>query len=230
MAQAETAISEAFARAGRKSPIRIAEQAADEVLDDVGGDYEEAFRLFLAALIEAGASAVVAAVGDDTVRRALMDFLGKRAALKRGQVPVSGHVRGRPGTRSGGQPALDARKAVASADASGAGLARSGTRGGTARAAGNNSGPTAAERAAESSVARKQSRSLLLSICIGSLPLRECTKGAVLASADGDVLMARFKRNLVGPLPTDSAVVGDFVDDDWAEQCMTAARENADAA
>ena len=45
----ETTMGAAFDRAGRKSPIRTAEQAADEAVRDSGGDYEEAKLLFRAA-------------------------------------------------------------------------------------------------------------------------------------------------------------------------------------
>lgn len=87
--------------------------------------------------------------------------------------------------------------------------------------------PTAAQTAATGAVARRLANSLLSAVVIDGVPIRVCTKGRVLASAHHDDILSRFKRALVHGLPSDDAVVGDYLDDDHADKAMAAARAGA---
>lgn len=232
MSPTATSERDTTSKEGYRSAERRLRELADESIalsKDADGkpDYQEALQCF-DELIGNDGRLLREVVGATRLNSSLSEYLGHAAARARGQVPVSSYSRrkAKKAKPNGGQTAGDTQPCSASERET-----RGQVHGETQHAAATGSRTnTAAQRRAEDKTRRYLANSYLDTIAIDGLPIRLCTKGRVLASALGDDMMAHYKRNLVAGLPTDDAIVGDFLDDETAAKAMELARQQAQAA
>lgn len=228
----ETTMEHALTKVGWRSAERRLRELADEAValsKDADGkpDFKEALRC-LDELIGDDGRLLREAVGQARLESSLSDHLGQAAIRARGQVPVSPHVRrkAKKAKVNGGQSSGDTQTPAAS-ERETRGQSDAETQ---PKAATSSRANTPDQRRAEDTTRRRLANSYLDTIAIDGLPIRLCTKGRVLASAMGDDMMCRYKRNLVTSLPTDDAIVGDFLDDQTAAQAMELARQQSQEA
>jgi hypothetical protein len=223
----------AFSRAGRKGPHeRLADYAREAIRDALAGaevpelerdyDAEERLEEFARMAISKYPSSLNAATAvllehlmddarafnalmGDLVRPQAMDYLHRIWNKQHGE-----HERGKPGSaKNGGQPNSDAQAARA---ASGGGQATGDAHKFNAPAA-----PSPERLAAERKAKAIFANGLLSIIKIDGLPIRQCTAGRVLASANDDARMSRWKTALCTGMQPEM-VIGQYVDDDRAEE------------
>ncbi len=228
----DTTMEKALTKAGYRSAERRLRELADESValskdDNDKPDFREALRC-LDDLIGDDGRLLREAVGPARLESSLSESLGQAAARARGQVPVSQHTRrkAKQSTVYGGQAAVDTHPELAS-ERETRGQGNVDTQAGSATGSRTN---TAEQRRAEDRTRHRLANSYLDTIAIDGLPIRLCTKGRVMASALGDDMMARYKRNLAVLLPTDDAIVGDFLDDEHAAKAMELARQQSQEA
>lgn len=183
------------------------QEVEDAAFDNCNNDYTEAKRLLNEALGDDG-DLMRAAFTEREWEIMLMRRVNAASARAKGQVPVSGYIRSKPGVSALGEVGgRDQALNEAQSD----------------RVSPPATGPTEQQRQATKTVNKRLANSLLTATSVDGVPIRFCTKGRVLESAVGDHAMALFKRGLVAGLPTDDCVVGDYLDDDDAKQAMKAA-------
>ena len=213
---------------GRKSPPRRAREAASRALTAGGDDFAEVMRLFDAELGNDGA-AIKTVVSESHWHTDRASFLRRIKLDQDGKTTVTGYTRNKPdaGKPNGdGHSASDTQDASAAANGEG-GQRRVDTHVGLAPSAdlteSSRQGPSAADRAAGVRVQRRLSNSLLDTYMVDGVPIRYRTKSECESAARRRKTDSAFLLAISHALPTPEAVVGDYIDDDIADEAMQAA-------
>lgn len=210
----------------RKSPQRRAKEAAEDALAIGGNDFVEVMRLFDTAIGNDGA-VIRAAIADKDWHRALASYLRNIKLGLDGKTAVSSYTRGKASKTNGGDQASSDTHVAGVATNDGGGHTRPDTQTKLAPSAelpeSSLHGPSAADRAAGMRIGRRISNSLLDTYLVDGTPIRFCTKSECEGAARRRTKDAAFLLAISHALPLPEAVVGDYIDDQIADEAMQAA-------